>query len=167
MSLKLRHIQPPSAALSAMRFIFGLIFFAHGAQKVMGWFGGYGLSATAVHMGHALHIPGALMYLAAFVEFFGGIALMLGVLSRVFALAIFIELIVATLKVHLPVGFFLNWGSVAGHGEGIEFNLALPAMASVIVLAGPGVLAIADWEPALLHKRMPRAEAFLKPRFQA
>lgn len=121
-----------------LRLGLGVIFFAHGAQKVLGWFGGYGLAASLGYFENILGISAPLFYLAAFTEFLGGIAIILGLFSRVFAIGYFIEMLVALFKVHVPVGFFMNWGSVAGRGEGYEFILALLAMSFAVVLLGPG-----------------------------
>lgn len=138
MSIFTKSFVNSSTGLLFLRIVLGIIMFAHGAQKVLGWYGGYGLSATVQFVEQAMGIPAPLMYLASFTEFLGGIALLLGLTTRVFASAIFIEMIVATVKVHLPVGFFMNWGSVAGRGEGFEFNLLILATALTIALLGPG-----------------------------
>jgi len=131
-----------SAGLLVLRLILGGIMFAHGAQKVLGWFGGYGLKGTAGYFKNVLRIPAPLFYVAAFTEFLGGIAIAFGVFSRVAALGVVILMTVAIAKAHLKNGFFMNWGAEAGKGEGYEFNLALLAMAVYLLLAGPGQLAI-------------------------
>ncbi|TLY31853.1 MAG: DoxX family protein [Ignavibacteria bacterium] len=162
----LKRATSPSMGVTFVRIILGVIMFAHGAQKVMGWFGGSGLEATAGHFARGIGVSTPLFYIAAFTEFFGGIALILGVLSRFFGLGILIEMFVAMIKVHIPVGFFMNWGSTAGRGEGFEYNLALLAMSGLIVLAGPGLLAVGDWEPRILGKLFPHAENRFHPRLQ-
>jgi putative oxidoreductase len=121
-----------------LRFALGVIFFAHGAQKVLGWFGGYGLAATRGFFENALGISAPLFYLVGVAEFLGGILIVFGVLSRVWAIGYGIEMLVAIFKVHLPVGFFMNWGSIGGRGEGYEFQIALLAMSLALALFGPG-----------------------------
>jgi putative oxidoreductase len=125
-----------------LRLSLGVIFYAHGAQKVLGWFGGYGLAGSLGYFENVLGISAPLFYLAAFTEFLGGIAIILGLFSRVFAIGYFIEMAVALFKVHLPLGFFMNWGSVAGRGEGYEFTIALLAMSFAAALLGPGVYSL-------------------------
>ena len=119
-----------------LRGTLGLIFFAHGAQKLLGWFGGKGLFATIVAFNDGMGIPPFFAYLAIFTEFFGGIALMFGVLSRLAGLGIAVTMIVAIFKVHLKGGFFAP--------SGIEYNLALLAMAMCVALIGPGMISLAS-----------------------
>ena len=77
----------PSWSLLIVRIFLGVIFFAHGAQKVFGWFGGNGLKGTIGYFQQALRVPPALAVLAAFTECFGGLAMVLGLLARPAALA--------------------------------------------------------------------------------
>ncbi|MGA9365158.1 MAG: DoxX family protein [Bacteroidota bacterium] len=131
-----------SSAALLLRLGLGVIFFAHGAQKVLGWFGGYGLAGSLGYFENVLGMSAPLFYLTAFTEFIGGIAITFGLLSRVFAVGYFIEMLVALFKVHLPMGFFMNWGSIAGHGEGYEFHIALLAMSLAAALLGPGAYSL-------------------------
>ena len=130
-----------SLALFLLRIVLGVVFFAHGAQKVFGWFGGYGLTGTVGYFKNVVHVPTPLAYLGPFVEFLGGIALILGLFTKFAALGIFIMMLVATLKVHLPMGFFLN-GKGDGKGQGYEFTLTLAVISLVLVLLGGGVYSI-------------------------
>jgi putative oxidoreductase len=131
--------------LLIVRLALGVIFFAHGAQKVFGWFGGPGLANT-VGFFHGMGIPAPLAYLASFTELLGGIAVLLGLLSRLAALGLAVNMLVAIFHVHLSNGFF------AEH-KGFEFPLALLAMSLLLVLTGPGRLAIADMEPSWLRRK--------------
>ncbi len=134
-----------SAGLLILRIVAGVIWFAHGAQKVLGWFGGHGLKGTVQgYFKGALGIPEPLGYLGAFVEFFGGIFLIFGFLTRLSALGLLIMMIVAMFKVHVNIGFFMNWGTAAGRGEGYEFTLAMIGIALVLLITGPGLYAV-DW----------------------
>ena len=125
-------------ALLVLRVVLGVIFIMHGSQKVLGFFGGPGLPATVQFFQSKLGIPPFLGYTVAFTEFFGGIALILGLFTRLAALGIGTNMAVAVAKVHLANGFFLNWFCQGGRGHGFEYNLALIAMALALVLAGGG-----------------------------
>ena len=123
-------------SLTILRLVLGVVFFAHGAQKMLGWFGGYGFHGTMgffEHMG--MHAPVAFLVICT--EFFGGLGLIVGLLTRIAALGIGGEMIGAVLMIHLPNGFFMNW---AGNqkGEGFEYHLLVVAMAAVLLLRGAG-----------------------------
>lgn len=122
--------------LTLMRLVVGVVFFAHGAQKMLGWFGGYGFSGT---MGYFTHsgIPVPLAFLAIAAEFFGGMGLVVGLFSRVAAFGIVVNMVVAVLTVHLPNGFFMNW-SGAQKGEGFEYHLLAIALGIAILVRGAG-----------------------------
>jgi putative oxidoreductase len=90
----------------------GLVMFPHGAQKVLGWFGGYGFSATMNFFTGQLHIPALFAFLAIAAEFAGSIALIAGFLSRISAFGITVVMLVASLMVHASNGFFMNWAGI-------------------------------------------------------
>jgi putative oxidoreductase len=123
--------------LTLMRLVLGILFFAHGAQKMLGWFGGFGFSATMNMFTSALHIPAPLAFLAIAAEFFGGLGLIVGLLAQIAALGIAVNMLVAIFMVHLQFGLFVNW---AGNqkGEGIEYHLLALALAIPIVIRGAG-----------------------------
>jgi putative oxidoreductase len=120
-----------------IRVVLGVIFFAHGAQKVLGWFGGYGLKGTTQYLS-SLGIPLPVAYLVCFFELFGGIGLIVGLLTRLAALAVIVVMVGAIAKVHWQNGFFLNWSLTPGKGHGYEANLAFLAMAVACLIAGGG-----------------------------
>jgi putative oxidoreductase len=130
-----------SLGLFLLRIILGAVFFAHGAQKVFGWFGGYGLTGTVGYFKNVVKVPAPLAYLGPFVEFLGGIALVFGVFTKVAALGILVMMLVATLKVHFPQGFFLS-GKGDGKGQGYEFALTLAVISLVLVLLGGGTYSL-------------------------
>jgi putative oxidoreductase len=138
--------------LLILRLAVGVVFFAHGAQKVMGWFGGPGLSAVVAGFGH-MGIPAPLAYLAAFTEFLGGLGLIFGVLARLSALGITIVMIVAVLTSHIHNGFFMNWYNAPGAKEGYEYHLLVIAMTLMVLLVGPGKIALADIEARLFKRK--------------
>jgi putative oxidoreductase len=112
----------------------GVIFAAHGAQKLFGWFGGYGLEGTAGWMASIGLEPGyALAVLAGSAELFGGLMLIFGLLVRPAALALAVTMIVAIISVHLENGFFMS-------NNGYEFALALLIISISLVLRGAGSL---------------------------
>jgi putative oxidoreductase len=116
----------------ALRIPVGLIFAAHGAQKLFGWFGGYGLEGTGQWMGSIGLAPGYLMaLLAGSAEFFGGLALVLGLLVRPAAAALAFAMLVAVFTVHIDKGLFVA-------NNGYEFGLALLAVAVSLVVTGAG-----------------------------
>lgn len=117
-----------------LRFIAGVVFAAHGAQKLFGWFGGYGLQATAGWMESIGLAPGIVMAsLAGSAEFFGGLLLIAGLAVRPVALLLAFTMTVAITVVHLPNGLFMA-------NNGYEFGLALLAMSIALTLRGAGSL---------------------------
>lgn len=117
-----------------VRLAVGVIFAAHGAQKLFGWFGGYGLEGTAGWMASIGLEPGLpLALLAGGAEFFGGILLILGFLVRPAALALAATMVVAIMTVHINNGLFMSNG-------GYEFGLALLVVSIGLVIRGAGSL---------------------------
>ena len=95
-----------SASTTILRLMLGLVFFAHGAQKMLGWFGGFGFNGTMNFFASAMHIPAPLAFLAISAEFFGGIGLLAGFLTRIAAFGIGVNMLVAIMMVHHNFGFF-------------------------------------------------------------
>jgi putative oxidoreductase len=129
----------PSWSHLVVRVALGVVFVAHGGQKVFGWFGGHGLRATIAGF-KGMGVPPAAAALAAFIELFGGVAMLLGLLARPAAVGIIVVMLVAIAKVHARHGFFINFQGVPGRGHGYEFNVVLIAMALSILIGGAGVL---------------------------
>jgi putative oxidoreductase len=126
--------------LTILRLVLGAVFFAHGAQKMLGWFGGYGFSGTVgffTHMG----MPAPVAVLVILTEFFGGLGLILGFLTRIPALGIAVEMVGAIFMVHLPNGFFMNWANNQ-KGEGFEYHLLAIAVATTLLLRGAGAFSV-------------------------
>src|SRR6185295_5127979 len=94
--------------LTVMRLVLGILFFAHGAQKVLGWFGGPGYNAT-IGMFQQMGIPHVFAVLAVAAEFLGGLGLIVGCLGRVAAFGIICNMVVAIFAVHASQGLFMNW----------------------------------------------------------
>jgi len=123
------------------RVTLGLVMFPHGAQKALGWFGGYGFSGTMGFFTQQMHIPAPLAFLAIAAEFAGAIGLILGAFSRVAAFGIATNMVVAILTVHLANGFFMNWFG-AQKGEGFEYHLLAIGLALIVMIYGAGKASI-------------------------
>ncbi len=128
----------------ALRIPLGIIFVAHGAQKLFGWFGGYGLEGTGGFMSSIGLEPGVLMAaLAGSAEFFGGLALLFGLLYRPAAVVLAFTMLIALTVVHLPNGLFMS-------NNGYEFALALLAGSVAMALSGAGRYSLDQ----LIHNRL-------------
>jgi putative oxidoreductase len=122
--------------MAVLRIFVGIIFAAHGAQKLFGLFGGYGLAGTAQWMESIGLAPGQLMaLLAGGTEFFGGLALIIGLLTRPAALGLTFTLLVAIFSVHISNGLFMT-------NNGYEFALALLGGTVAVLLEGAGKLSV-------------------------
>jgi putative oxidoreductase len=130
-----------SAATSILRVGLGAVFFAHGAQKMLGWFGGFGYAGTMNFFTGTMHIPAPLAFLAIAAEFFGGLGLILGFLTRIAAFGIGVNMLVAIMTVHRDFGFFMNWTG-AQKGEGFEFYLLVVAMVAFLMIRGAGAFSV-------------------------
>jgi putative oxidoreductase len=106
--------------VAIVRVVLGLIFFAHGAQKLLGWYGGPGFTSSMRTFTEHLHLPSTLAFLVIAGEFFGGVALIVGLLSRLAALGIALTMVGAVATVHFRYGLFLNW---FGDKEGTDTNI--------------------------------------------
>src|ERR1700687_2005049 len=126
--------------LTTLAVVAGVVFFAHGARKMLGWFGGFGFHGTMgafTHMG----MPAALAFLIICTEFFGGLGLIVGLLTRIASLGVAGLMVGAIFMVHMPNGFFMNWMG-SQKGEGIEFHLLALAMAGTLLLRGAGAFSL-------------------------
>jgi putative oxidoreductase len=127
-------------ALTILRLVLGIVFFAHGSQKMLGWFGGFGFHGTMgffTNMG----MPAPMAFLIICTEFFGGLGLIFGLLTRIAALGIDGLMIGAIFMVHLQNGFFMNWMGTQ-KGEGFEFHLLAIGMAAALLLRGAGAFSL-------------------------
>lgn len=127
--------------LALVRLVLGIVFFMHGAQVTLAWFGGYGFHATMHFFTAVLGIPAVFGYLAIVAQFFGGIGLIVGLLSRIAAFGIAMTMLVAVLTVHLHNGFFINWSGTQ-KGEGFEYHLLAIAICVLIMVKGAGALSL-------------------------
>ncbi|WP_031500113.1 DoxX family protein [Bryobacter aggregatus] len=130
-----------SRSLALLRVVLGGVFFAHGAQKMLGWFGGGGFSGTMSFLTDTMHIPALFAFLAIAAEFFGGLGLIVGLFTRIAAFGIGVEMVVAVALVHYPNGFFMNW-SGNQKGEGFEYHLLAIAICLFLMDRGAGAFSI-------------------------
>jgi putative oxidoreductase len=128
-------------AITIVRIVLGVVIFAHGAQKMLGWFGGYGFSGTMGFFTKTLGVPAPFAFLAICAEFFGGLGLILGLLSRLAALGIGVNMLVAIAMIHRQFGLFANWSGTQ-KGEGYEFHLLVLAIVLAIIVQGAGALSL-------------------------
>jgi len=143
-----------SRTATLQRLTVALVMFPHGAQKLLGWFGGYGFEGTLGFFA-GLNIPTLLGVLVILGESLGALALALGLATRFAAFGISAAMLGAMLMVHLPNGFFMNWfGSQPG--EGIEFGLLMLALSLPLVVRGGGRYAL---DTLLLERLRERAPA--------
>jgi putative oxidoreductase len=146
--------------LTVLRVAVGLVFLAHGAQKLFGAFGGGGLSATATYFSYlGLNPSYPLALLWAVIEFGCGALVFLGAWTRWAAIPLALGMSVAIWKVHYVNGFFINWALAQGVGHGYEMNLVLIAACVCLSLSGAGELSI----DKLLHRN---AESALAGRYR-
>ena len=132
---------PNDWTLTLLRLVMGVIFLAHGAQKALGWFGGYGFSGTMGFFTQMMHIPAPFAFFAICAEFLGGIGLILGALGRIAAFGIACNMVLAILLVHHNFGLFMNWTGQQ-KGEGFEYHLLVIAIALVLMARGSGAFSV-------------------------
>ena len=130
-----------SKATAILRLVLGVVFFAHGAQKLLGWFGGPGLSGSMGLFTGYLHLPAPFAFLAIAAEFLGGLGLILGFLTRIAAFGIAVNMVVAIAMVHSSFGFFMNWTG-AQKGEGFEYHLLAIAITAFLMIRGAGAFSV-------------------------
>ena len=143
-----------NSLLTLQRAVLALVMFPHGAQKLLGWFGGYGFSGTMGYFTGSLHVPAPLALLVILGESIGALALLAGLGTRVAAFGVSAIMLGAIVTTHASVGFFMNWfGNQPG--EGYEFHLLALALSVPLMIAGGGRYAVDSWLRARLEA--PRA----------
>jgi putative oxidoreductase len=127
--------------LAIARLVLGVIFFIHGSQLAIGWFGGYGFRGTMHFFTTQLGIPAIFAALAILAQFLGGLGLIVGFLTRIAAFGIAATMLVAIIKIHMHVGFFMNWYGTQ-KGEGYEYHLLVLALCLLFMVKGAGALSV-------------------------
>jgi putative oxidoreductase len=130
-----------SWTLLLQRLVLGLVMFPHGAQKLLGWFGGYGFSGTMGFFTGTMGLPSPIAFLVIIGESLGALALMLGLATRLCALWISVVMVGAVLTTHAQFGFFMNWFG-AQKGEGFEYHLLTLALGIPLIIRGGGLGAL-------------------------
>jgi putative oxidoreductase len=130
----------PTLAFLFLRLGLAIAFFAHSTQQIFGWFGGRGIKSVLANWKEKYGIAVPISYVGMFTEFFGSFALLLGFLTRPFALGLAIFMTVAMQKAHWEHGYFL--ARRPGEGSGIEYCLALFLMSLALLVGGGGALSV-------------------------
>jgi len=124
-------------AATLLRIVLGIILFPHGAQKMLGWFGGYGFNGTMGFLTGAAGLPWIIAFLVIAIEFFGAIALIFGFATRIVAVGIISLFAGIIFTSHSANGFFMNWAGTQ-KGEGYEYHLLVIGIAVALLVTGAG-----------------------------
>ena len=143
---------PNNWAAFFARLILGIVVFPHGAQKLFGWFGGYGLEGTLTYMTQHMNVPYIVAIVVILIESIGALMLIAGFLTRFSAFCIFCNFIGIILHSHLNNGFFMNWDMLPDKPEGYEYHLLIIGVSIVLMIFGGGRLSV----DAALSKRYTR-----------
>ena len=131
-----------------LRITLGIVMLPHGAQKLLGWFGGYGFSGTMGFFTNTMKLPWIIGFLVIVIEFFGSLSLMLGLGSRLWTASMLILFMGIIFTTHLKNGFFMNWfGNQSG--EGYEYFLLAIGLSLAIIINGSGIFSV----DSLISKR--------------
>ena len=120
-----------------LRVTLGLVMFPHGAQKLLGWFGGFGFDGTMGFFTQKMGLPWIIAFLIIIGESFGSLGLLAGFLTRFASASLAVIMLGAITMVHLPHGFFMNWGGQQ-LGEGYEYHLLVIGIAAALLITGGG-----------------------------
>lgn len=133
-----------SISFLILRVTLGIVIFPHGAQKLLGWFGGHGIDGTLGFLTGNMGIPYIIAVLIIIGEFFGALGLITGFLTRFCAAAMAVIMAGAVAMAHWNNGFFMNWSGKQA-GEGFEYHILAIGIAAVLVIAGGGSLSLDQW----------------------
>lgn len=120
------------------RIVLGIVIFPHGAQKLLGWFGGYGFEGTMGFLTGAAGLPWIIALLVILIEFFGALMLISGFATRIAAFGVIINFLGVVITSHLNQGFFMNWNMQPNKGEGLEYFILLFGLAVIALISGGG-----------------------------
>lgn len=120
-----------------LRLTLGLVMFPHGAQKLLGWYGGFGFDGTMGFFTQKMGLPWIVGFLVIIGEVFGSLGMLAGFLTRFTAASFIVIMLGAIATTHLPHGFFMNWFGQQ-QGEGFEYHLLVIGMSSALLIAGGG-----------------------------
>ncbi len=125
---------------TAIRFVLGIVLFSHGAQSMLGWFGGFGLKATIEFLSSSMGLPTFIGFAVICIQFFGSLMLLTGTLTRIAALGVF-GIFIGMATYHFDYGFHMNW-SGTNEGEGYEYHVLVLSMCLMLLISGGGALSV-------------------------
>ena len=134
-----------------LRIMLGVVMFPHGAQKLLGWYGGFGFAGTLGFFTEQMHLPWLVALLVIIGESFGSLGLLIGLLTRVTAASMALIMVGAIGLVHWPNGFFMNWSGKQA-GEGFEYHLLVIAICAALVITGGGKWSV----DSVIAKELPK-----------
>ncbi len=134
-----------------LRIMLGVVMFPHGAQKLLGWYGGFGFAGTLGVFTEQMHLPWLVALLVIIGESFGSLGLLIGLLTRVTAASMALIMVGAIGLVHWPNGFFMNWSGKQA-GEGFEYHLLVIAICAALVITGAGKWSV----DSVIAKELPK-----------
>ncbi len=134
-----------------LRVMLGVVMFPHGAQKLLGWYGGFGFAGTLGFFTEQMHLPWLVALLVIIGESFGSLGLLIGLLTRVTAASMALIMVGAIGLVHWPNGFFMNWSGKQA-GEGFEYHLLVIAICAALVITGAGKWSV----DSVIAKELPK-----------
>ena len=138
------------------RLALGVVVFPHGAQKLLGWFGGYGFDGTMGFLTSTAGLPSVIALLVILIEFFGALFLIAGFATRLAAIGVIANFAGVVATSHLNSGFFMNWYAQPNKGEGVEYFILLFGLAIISLVAGGGRASVdAAITKGLLIRRRP------------
>ncbi len=141
----------PDALLTFVRLVLACVIFGHGAQKLLGWWGGHGPLETVHMWAQWWGIPSILTWLVILAESVGAIALMLGFLTRFISGAYILIMLGAVYLAHWHWGFYMNWYSQTTRGEGFEYHILAVSLMVILTIKGGGAYSVDAW----ICKRFP------------
>ncbi|OLD41879.1 MAG: hypothetical protein AUI21_01030 [Nitrospirae bacterium 13_1_40CM_2_62_10] len=134
-----------------LRIMLGVVMFPHGAQKLLGWYGGFGFAGTLGFFTEQMHLPWLVALLVIIGESFGSLGLLIGLLTRFTAASMALVMVGAIGLVHWPNGFFMNWSGKQA-GEGFEYHLLVIAICAALVITGAGKWSV----DSVIAKNLPK-----------
>jgi putative oxidoreductase len=130
-----------NSAVTILRIVLGIVLFPHGAQKLLGWFGGYGFEGTMGFLTGTAGLPWILAFMVIMIEFFGAFALIFGFATRIVSVGVISLFTGIVFTSHFQNGFFMNWSGQM-QGEGFEYHLLVVGIAIALLINGSGRWAV-------------------------
>ena len=135
---KLLATNPNNWTALIIRLALAVVIFPHGAQKLFGWFGGYGYEGTMGFLTGTAGLPWVVALLVILIESIGAVLIFFGSITRVASFGLIALFVGIIIKSHIGNGFFINWANAPGVGQGYEFHLLVIGMSLALLVAGGG-----------------------------